>query len=163
MFILFRYLMNTWPIHQNWNFCTLKERHSAIKERKEPKFKHGVHFFPWIIMRCNKTFLKIIIVIRWPNHLIRYVHPLFYTKISLWRFFVFFVFFFRLLQEFYRQGNATTIDMHHLPKAIVARYIRFLPTNRHKHNCLRVEVYGTKGDLWLIKEGNQWFLAKAKE
>lgn len=90
MFILFRYLMNTWPIHQNWNFCTLKERHSAIKERKEPKFKHGVHFFPWIIRRCNKTFLKIIIVIRWPNHLIRYVHPLFYTKISLWRFFFFF-------------------------------------------------------------------------
>ena len=44
--------------------------------------------------------------------------------------------------------------MHHLPKPIVARYIRFLPTNRHKHNCLRVELYGTKGDLWLIKEGN---------
>ena len=75
----------------------------------------------------------------------------------------FFPFFFRLLQEFYRQGNATTIDMHHLPKPIVARYIRFLPTNRHKHNCLRVEVYGTKGDLWLIIEGNQWFLAKAKQ
>ena len=56
MFTLSRYLVNTWPINQNWNFCTLKERHSAIKEHKEPKFKHGVHFFLWIIMRCNKTF-----------------------------------------------------------------------------------------------------------
>ena len=57
MFILFIYLINTWPINQNRNFCTLKERHSAIKEHRESRFKHGVHFFLWIIMRYNKTFL----------------------------------------------------------------------------------------------------------
>ncbi|XP_078377817.1 lactadherin-like [Oculina patagonica] len=43
---------------------------------------------------------------------------------------------------FHRYGGRTTVDQHKL-KRIYARYIRFYLTNQHRHNCLRVEVYGT--------------------
>ena len=52
-----------------------------------------------------------------------------------------------LSKAFRRQGNSTAIDQHPLSVPVLARYIRFHPTDRHNHSCLRVEVYGTKGEL----------------
>ena len=51
------------------------------------------------------------------------------------------------LQEFHREGDSDTVDRHKLPVAVSARYIRFHPTQQHNWNCLRVEVYGTIGEL----------------
>ncbi|KAL9954064.1 hypothetical protein ACROYT_G041555 [Oculina patagonica] len=45
--------------------------------------------------------------------------------------------------EFQREGDSDTVDQHKLPMAESARYIRFYPTQQHRWNCLRVEVYGT--------------------
>ncbi|XP_078353422.1 uncharacterized protein LOC144638115 isoform X2 [Oculina patagonica] len=44
---------------------------------------------------------------------------------------------------FQRQGNNNQIDQHTLKLPVAARYVRFNPVARKKHNCLRVEVYGT--------------------
>ncbi|XP_078350751.1 lactadherin-like [Oculina patagonica] len=43
--------------------------------------------------------------------------------------------------EFHREGDSDTVDQHKLPVAVSAKYIRFHPTQQHKWNCLRVEVY----------------------
>ena len=52
-------------------------------------------------------------------------------------------------QEFHREGRSDTVDKHKLPVAVYARYIRFHPTQQHKWNCLRVEVYHTvAGEFW---------------
>lgn len=45
--------------------------------------------------------------------------------------------------EFHRSNESHTVDRHILPLPVLASYIRFHPTNQHKWNCLRVEVYGT--------------------
>ena len=50
-------------------------------------------------------------------------------------------------QEFHRQGDSNTVDQHKLPVPVIARYLRFNPTQRHAWNCLRVEVYGTQREL----------------
>ena len=52
-------------------------------------------------------------------------------------------------QEFHRKNDSDTVDKQKLPVAVYARYIRFHPTQQHKWNCLRVEVYHTvAGEFW---------------
>ena len=50
-------------------------------------------------------------------------------------------------QEFHKEGDSNTADHHKFPTPVSARYIRFHPTKCHNWNCLRVELYITKGKL----------------
>ena len=50
-----------------------------------------------------------------------------------------------LLQEFHRSGGSRIVVQHTLPLVVFTRFIRFHPIKQHKWNCLRVEVYSSKG------------------